>query len=161
MGADGVQVFKIPESVLVVIHTPALDILLLSRADWPDHWQSSVTGSQEGDEPLPETARREVREETGIDARLPGHVLTDWQHENEYDIWPRWQHRYADGVVRNRERVFGLCVPAGTPVVLSAREHLAARWLPWADAAEACFSRTNAHMCRELPARVAALRARS
>ena len=161
MGADGVQVFKIPESVLVVIHTPALDSLLLSRADWPDHWQS-VTGSKDfAAESFEATAIREVCEETGIDARLPGHVLTDWQHENEYDIWPRWQHRYADGVVRNRERVFGLCVPAGTPVVLSAREHLAARWLPWADAADACFSRTNAQMCRELPARVAVLKTRS
>ena len=35
---------KIPQSVLVVIHTPALEVLLLERADHPGFWQS-VTGS--------------------------------------------------------------------------------------------------------------------
>ena len=143
--------FKIPESVLVVIHTPALEVLLLSRADWPDHWQS-VTGSKDfATESFEATAIREVGEETGIDARLPGHVLTDWQVENDYAIWPRWRHRYAPGVVRNRERVFGLCVPEGTPTILSPREHLAARWLPWREAAAACFSPSNAQACLDLP----------
>ena len=142
--------FKIPESVLVVIYTPALDVLLLSRADWPDHWQS-VTGAKDFDsESFEATALREVWEETGIDALASGHVLTDWEHDNIYDIWPRWRHRYAPGVVRNRERVFGLCVPAGTSVRLSPREHVAARWLPWSEAAALCFSRTNAEICRKL-----------
>jgi len=59
--------YKKPVSVLVVIHTPSLDVLLLERARHPGFWQS-VTGSQEDDEALLETARREVREETGIDA---------------------------------------------------------------------------------------------
>jgi dATP pyrophosphohydrolase len=145
--------FKIPESVLVVIHTPALDVLLLSRADWPDHWQS-VTGSKDwAHETFEDAAVREVHEETGIDARAPGHVLTDWHFENDYPIWPRWRHRYASGVLRNRERVWGLCVPAGTPVLLSPREHLAARWLPWQEAAACCFSQSNAQACLDLPQR--------
>ena len=42
--------YKIPVSVLVVIHTPALDVLLLERAKHPGLWQS-VTGSiEEGEE---------------------------------------------------------------------------------------------------------------
>ena len=58
--------FKIPVSVLVVIHTPALEVLLIERADKPGYWQS-VTGSVDDlDEPLADTARREVQEETGI-----------------------------------------------------------------------------------------------
>ena len=58
--------FKIPESVLVVIHTPQRNVLLINRADAPDFWQS-VTGSKdEVDEPLAGTAVREVFEETGI-----------------------------------------------------------------------------------------------
>lgn len=147
--------FKIPESVLVVIHTPALEVLLLSRADWPGHWQS-VTGSKDfATESFEATAIREVHEETGIGARLPGHVLTDWQYENDYAIWPRWRHRYAPGVLRNREHVFGLCVPVGTPAILSPREHLAARWLPWREAAAACFSQSNAQACLDLPQRAA------
>jgi NUDIX domain-containing protein len=52
--------FKIPISVLVVIHTPDLQVLLLERADHPGFWQS-VTGSQDEGETLRQTAAREVR----------------------------------------------------------------------------------------------------
>lgn len=142
---------KIPESVLVVIHTAALQVLLIRRTGGQEHWQS-VTGSKDtADEPFERTARREVREETGIDADAPGCQLTDWALENTYDIWPEWLVRYAPGVVRNRERVFGLCVPAGTPVVLSPREHDAYLWLPWREAADRCFSASNAEACLLLP----------
>ena len=41
--------FKIPRSVLVVIHTPALDVLLIERADRPGLWQS-VTGSLDAED---------------------------------------------------------------------------------------------------------------
>ena len=96
-------------------------------------------------------ALRELAEETGIDARAPGCALTDWALENVYDIWPQWLHRYAPGITRNRERVFGLCVPAAAPVVLSPREHDAFEWLPWQRAAERCFSASNAEACLLLP----------
>lgn len=134
--------FKIPQSVLVVIHTPARDVLLINRADMPGHWQS-VTGSKDHeDEPFAETAAREVMEETGIDAGAGR--LSDWALENVYDIYPHYLHRYAPGVTRNREHVFGLCVPAGTPVTLNPREHTAFQWLPWRHAADTCFSPSNA-----------------
>ncbi|MCW8199680.1 dihydroneopterin triphosphate diphosphatase [Verminephrobacter aporrectodeae subsp. tuberculatae] len=144
--------WKIPESVLVLVHTPALDVLLIRRTgDGREHWQS-VTGSREHrGEPLARTARREVAEETGIDTRAPGCVLSDWALENVYAIWPEWLHRYAPGVWCNRERVFGLCVPAGTPVQLSPREHDAFEWLPWQRAAARCFSASNAEACLLLP----------
>lgn len=139
--------------MLVVIHTPALEVLLMERADKPGYWQS-VTGSLDAeDEPLDGTARREVLEETGIDVGQVGGVLTNWQQANVYEIYARWRHRYAPGVTHNTEHVFGLCVPAGTPVVLSPREHTAHQWLPWADAAERCFSPSNAQAIRQLPQR--------
>src|SRR3569832_159422 len=141
--------FKIPLSVLVVIHSPSLQVLLINRADAANYWQS-VTGAKDfEDEPLEETARREVMEETGID-RTVG-KLEDWNLENIYDIYPRWRHRYAPGVTRNTEHVFGLCVPEGTPVTLSPREHTAYRWLPWREAADACFSPSNAEAILMLP----------
>ena len=144
--------FKIPESVLVVVHTPALNVLLLRRADAPGEFWQSVTGSKDHvDEPLTHTAVREVREETGIDATHPAYTLRDWGLENLYDIYPRWRHRYAPGVTRNREHVFGLCVPEGTPVRLSPREHSRCIWLPWRDAADRCFSPSNAEACLLLP----------
>ncbi|MBC5765375.1 dihydroneopterin triphosphate diphosphatase [Ramlibacter albus] len=148
MAAD-TRPFKIPHSVLVVIHTPALEVLLINRADSPGYWQS-VTGSKDHeDEPLEATAVREVREETGIDCAIG--TLTDWQLENVYDIYPKYLHRYAPGVTRNREHVFGLCVPAGTPVALNPREHTAYRWLPYLEAADACFSPSNAEAILLLP----------
>jgi dATP pyrophosphohydrolase len=148
--APGSRPFKIPKSVLVVIHTAALDVLLIERADRPGAWQS-VTGSVDSlDEPLDQTASREVLEETGIADGL----LRDWQQTNEYEIFATWAHRYAPGVQRNFEHVFSLEVPAGIPVVLSPREHLAWRWLPWHEAAALCFSPSNAQALRDLPARL-------
>lgn len=146
--------FKIPQSVLVVIHTPALEVLLIKRADAADFWQS-VTGSKDSlDESFSETARREVQEETGIDCGLDSPLadqLQDWNLENIYEIYPCWRHRYAPGVTRNTEHLFGLQVPPGTAVRLSPHEHTAYRWLPWREAAEACFSSSNAEACLLLP----------
>ena len=147
---------KIPESVLVVIHTPGLLVLLMERADHPGFWQS-VTGSRDSlDEPLAQTVRREVLEETGIDVAL--HALVDWGKSIDYEIYPHWRHRYAPGVTRNTEHWFGLTVPDGVEVRLAPREHLRAVWLPWGEAAERCFSWSNAEAIRELPARLSAAR---
>jgi dATP pyrophosphohydrolase len=148
---------KIPESVLVVIHTPALEVLLIERADAPGYWQS-VTGSKDfPDEPPVETARREVAEETGIIVgNTPDTVLLDWQLSNIYEIYPAWRHRYAPGVTLNTESVFGLTVPRETPITLAPREHVAYQWLPWREAADKCFSPSNAEAILLLPRHVAA-----
>ena len=139
--------YKIPRSVLVVIHTPALEVLLIERADRPGYWQS-VTGSLDAeDEPLADAARREVAEETGIAAG----ILRDWAYDNVYEIYATWRHRYAPGVTHNTEHVFGLTVPAARTVTLRPREHLAQLWLPWEQAAARCFSSSNAEAIRRLP----------
>ena len=150
------RLHKIPESVLVVIHTAALEVLLIERADKPGFWQS-VTGSLDRpDEPLAETCRREVLEETGIGLAAAGAQLRDWGLVNVYEIYPVWRHRYAAGVTHNTEHVFGLTVPAPLPVRLRPREHLAWRWLPWREAADACFSPSNAEAILQLPRFIAA-----
>ena len=142
--------FKIPQSVLVVIHTPALEVLLIKRADVPDFWQS-VTGSKDDvAESFDHTARREVLEETGIDCR-PGTPLVsqllDWKLENVYEIYPGWRHHYAAGETHNTEHLFGLQVPQGTPVTLAPREHTDFVWLPHREAALRCYSPSNAEAC--------------
>ena len=147
--------YKIPQSVLVVIHTPALEVLLVRRTDpAPDggaFWQS-VTGSKDTlHEAWHTTALREVQEETGIDAAAPGHVLVDWHLENVYTIYPQWRVRYAPGVVHNTEHLCSLQVPANTPVALNPREHTACAWWPWREAAERCFSSSNAEAILLLP----------
>ena len=157
MADDGeapVRAYKIPESVLVVIHTAELQVLLIERADRPGYWQS-VTGSKDTlDEELAQTAAREVAEETGIvvgSADVPAANLRDWHLRIDYEIYPMWRHRYAPGVTRNTEHRFGLRVPRGVTVTLNPREHLRHRWLPLADAAAACFSPSNADAIRLLP----------
>lgn len=141
--------YKIPESVLVVIYTQDLEVLLLERADHPGFWQS-VTGSLDSPgEALDIAAQREVKEETGIEAAR--FELNDWRMQNVYDIYPQWQWRYAPGVSRNTEHVFGLLVPRDLEVVLAPREHLAYQWLPWRQAAEHCFSPSNATAILRLP----------
>jgi dihydroneopterin triphosphate diphosphatase len=154
---------KIPESVLVVIHTADRQVLLLERADQPGFWQS-VTGSKDAlDEPLVDAARREVAEETGIviaegspttnltNYTVSPSALRDWQLSNIYEIYPVWRHRYAPGVTHNTEHVFGLLVPRDTRVVLAPREHLSFVWLPWQEAADRCFSPSNAEAILQLP----------
>ena len=142
---------KIPVSVLVVIYTADGQVLLMERADAPGYWQS-VTGSQDAGETLAQTAIREVREETGLDATA--FELTPWDIENCYEIYERWRHRYAPGVTHNTEHVFGLRLPAAQPVTLAPREHLNYLWLPWEEAAARCFSPSNAAAIRLLSARL-------
>lgn len=160
------KAYKIPESVLVVIHTQDLNVLLIERADKPGYWQS-VTGSKDDvNEALFETAIREVWEETGIrvengamqsdkdnakETVLPRTNLRDWQLQNVYEIYPVWRHRYAPGITHNTEHVFGLLVPNGIRVTLSPREHLRYMWLPYRDAAHQCFSASNAEAILQLP----------
>jgi dATP pyrophosphohydrolase len=131
---------KRPVSVLVVVHTPALECLLLERASHPGYWQS-VTGSQEGDETLVATARREVFEETGISADLDR--FSAWNLANRFEIFAEWRDRFPEGVTHNLEHVFSLEIPAVCPVRIAVGEHRAVRWLPWREAANAVFSWTN------------------
>ena len=143
--------YKLPVSVLVLVHTADLRVLLIERADRPGFWQS-VTGSQDAGETLEETAVRELREETGLAAER--YALVDWQKQTVFEIYPHWRHRYAPGVTHNTENVFSLEMPAPVDVVLAPREHLAYAWLPWREAADKAFSWSNAAAIRELPSRV-------
>ena len=140
--------YKTPVSVLVIIHTLDLDVLLLERADHPGYWQS-VTGSQDPGETLAQTAAREVFEETGLNT--VNYPLTDWQLQNEYEIFEEWRWRYTPSVTHNTEHVFGLCLPEPTPIRIATREHLGYTWSPWQEAAEKVFSWSNAQAIQKLP----------
>ncbi|HKQ27829.1 MAG TPA: dihydroneopterin triphosphate diphosphatase [Burkholderiales bacterium] len=140
--------YKLPVSVLVVIHTESLEVLLLERALRPGLWQS-VTGSLDrADEPLELAAAREVKEETAID--VASGRLSRWNVSNTFEIYLQWRHRFAPGVTHNTEHVFSLALPSRTPVTIAAAEHVAFQWLPWREAAEKCFSWSNRDAIRML-----------
>ncbi len=146
--------YKIPRSVLVVIHTPGLEVLMMERAGWPGFWQS-VTGSLASEsEPLRETAIREVREETGLDATR--YDLRDWGVESRFEIFKKHRSRYAPGVTHNLEHVFSMEVPVPLEVTLDPAEHLGCKWLPWREAAALTISSTNRDAILALPRRCGA-----
>ena len=151
MDSNADPVYKIPLSVLVVIHTTDLQVLLIERADWPGFWQS-VTGSVDhGEDDLARTAQREVREETGLDAGR--FTLSDWGMENRFEIYNNRRRRYPPGTTHNIERVFGLLLPAPLPVTLAPAEHTRFEWLPWREAAAKCVSWSNRDAILMLPER--------
>ena len=119
----------------------------MERADKVGYWQS-VTGSVEGDETPMQTAVREVREETGLDALQ--YDLQDWQVSNVYEIYPHWRHRYAPGITENREHLFGLTLPAALPIKLAPDEHVRYEWVDWREAAKRVFSWTNVDALKRL-----------
>src|SRR3954465_15636991 len=132
---------KLPVSVLVIVHTAGGDVLLLERALRPGYWQS-VTGSLDRmDEPLERAARREVFEETGIDAS--SERLARWNVAYTFEIYQQWRHRFAPGVIHNVEHVFALELAARVPVRIAPAEHVASAWLPGQEAAARCFSWSN------------------
>ena len=144
--------YKTPISVLVLIHTPGMQVLLMERADKQGFWQS-VTGSLEvlpdgSLESLEGAAVREVQEETGLDAHA--YKLEDWGFSNVYEIYPHWRYRYAPGITQNTEHVFGLELPGPLDVQLSPKEHVRYEWVDWRDAAKRVFSWTNVEALRKL-----------
>lgn len=125
-------------SVLVVVYTADGQLLLLQRADDPDFWQS-VTGSLDEGELPPETALRELQEETG----LTGVTLTDCQYSALFEIRPRWRYRYPPGTTHNREHVFLAELEKPQPIMLQPAEHLAYCWTSIDEGIEKMWSNTN------------------
>jgi len=146
---EPIRPWKIPYSVLVVIHTSDLRVLLIKRSDMLT-WQS-VTGSKDQlEETWAQTAQREVLEETGIDVLALGLKLVDRGRESTYPIHPAYRKRYAAEVTHNTERLFTLEIPPETPIELNPREHIDFDWVMQDRASQMVFSATNAQAIRDL-----------
>ena len=139
--------FKRPESVLVVVHTPELECLLLERVEPRGFWQS-VTGTLRLAETPAECAARELAEETGLAAI----GLRDAHVRRSFPILPAWRSRYAPGVDSNVEHRWYLEVPEVRAVQIEPTEHVAYLWLPVQAAIEKVASWTNREALLELEA---------
>jgi len=136
--------------VLVIVHTAALDCLLIERVEPADFWQS-VTGTLRWGEAPADAAAREVREETGIEPI----GLEDAAVTHRFPILPAWRSRYAPDVTENVEHLWYLQVPDRCPVALDPAEHRASVWLPIAEAIRKVASWTNRDGLERLAARSA------
>ncbi len=131
--------YKRPESVLVVVHTRAGEVLMLRRTQPAGFWQS-VTGSLEWGESPRHAAERELREETGL---LAAGRLVDCRRQVRFPIVRAWRRRYAPDVRFNLEHQFRLELPGRRLIRLDPREHREYRWLPKERAARLASSWTN------------------
>lgn len=131
--------YKRPESVLVLVHSVAGEVLLLRRVA-PDDWWQSVTGSLHEGETALHAALRELREETGL---FGDDGLEDSGQVNRFEIIAPWRAKYSPSVTHNTEFVFRLALPAICDITLSAREHSEFAWLPRAAALERATSATD------------------
>lgn len=132
--------FKRPESVLVIVYTRTGKVLLMRRKDRPGFWQS-VTGSMKWDERDPVvTARREIKEETGLNT---DDGMRDWGKTYRFEIMPQWQHRYAPGTRENVEHLFSLELAEEAIVTLNPAEHVEYEWLLLSEAEKRVTSWTN------------------
>ncbi len=140
------RVYKRPESVLVVIHTLAGEVLLLRRTHPRYFWQS-VTGSLEWGETPQQAALRELKEETGLES---AGKLVDCRYSLSFPILPAWRPRYAPQVRINREHWFSLALGGRRLVRLQREEHSEHRWLPWPAAMRLASSWTNQRAIGEI-----------
>lgn len=129
--------YRRPESVLVVVHAPPDQVLLLERRDRPGFWQS-VTGSLEPEETPRQAARRELAEETGLQGEP-----ADLEQTRRFEIFPEFRHRFPPGVTRNLEHAFAFDAGSTIDIALDTSEHRRYRWLPWKEAAALTGSWSN------------------
>jgi dATP pyrophosphohydrolase len=112
--------YKIPISVLVVIHKPPTCGAADRTCRPAGFWQSSPA-ARKAKRAAELTAVREVGEETGSDARL--YPLHNWNKQDQFEIFSRWSGPLCAGTTHNTEHVFSLELPAALPVTLAPQEH--------------------------------------
>lgn len=125
--------------MLVVVYSDDAKILLLKRRSPFEFWQS-VTGSLNAGETPIETARRELKEETGL---VDQGELIDSGVTRNFTIDPRWRHRYSPGVTENTEHEWRYRLPQTIDVQIDPDEHSAFCWVPVDEAIGAVWSWTN------------------
>ena len=135
---DDKKKYKRPESVLVVIYSKTGHVLMMQRVFPEDFWQS-VTGSLEWGENAEQAAKRELKEETGLNAD----GLINCQYSQQFEIYSIWRDRYQPGVMHNQEHVFLMPLECCEEIQLDPREHRVTQWVSREEAIQMATSHTN------------------
>jgi diaminopimelate epimerase len=118
---------RVPRQVLVYVHRSGPEFMLLERI--PEHggfWQG-ITGAPEWGESDDDAARRELREETGLDAE-PTAVGFRYELRPGKPLGGRWHELYGPGIETVPEEVYEVAAPSDWEPSLNRREHIAYRW---------------------------------
>ena len=118
---------RVPRQVLVYLHLPGPEFLLLHRIERLGGFWQGVTGAPEWGESDNEAAVREVFEETGLDIASGVHSV-----DYRYELRPpadssHWESLYGPDVHTVAEEVFAAAAPDGWEPTLSW-EHDDYRW---------------------------------
>lgn len=133
--------------MLVVIYAKDTNrVLMLQRKDDPTFWQS-VTGSIEAEEKPIEAAKREIKEETGLQISSQKQLLVDCNQQIEFEIFPHFRYKYAPNITHCIEHWFLLPLESEQEPILS--EHLAYRWVSAEEAINMTKSPNNADAIRQ------------
>jgi 8-oxo-dGTP pyrophosphatase MutT (NUDIX family) len=119
---------RVPRQVLVYVHRAGPEFLLLERtAEHGGFWQG-VTGAPEWGESDDEAARRELREETRLDAEPRAVGFRYELRAVEPAQSGRWRELYGPGIEAVPEEVYAIAAPTDWEPTLDQREHAAYRW---------------------------------
>jgi lipoyl(octanoyl) transferase len=116
--------------IKIVVHDGERVLLLHRRPERGDFWQP-ITGSIEDGELPPETAHRELAEETGFDGQPATIDL-----EQSFLIDSQYLAATHSPPIIATETCFAFEVPPGTPIQMDPNEHDGHGWFSFADAYE-------------------------
>jgi dATP pyrophosphohydrolase len=148
---------RAPHNVLVLPYRRrpdgACEYAVFRRSDDPGEFWQSVAGGLEDEETAPEAARRELVEETGLSAPAERWIPLDTKASVPVTFF-RGGALWGPEIYVVQVHAFGVDVTAAPDVALS-HEHIAHRWLPFAEAERLVRYESNKIALWELNERLA------
>jgi len=125
--------FKIEAIPYVVDDDKTIRYLMIKRTPEDGGYWQPVTGTLNDGEKLLDCVKRELNEETGIQA---DHIINISEVLYKFD----WKNKHGDTIL---EFVYAVQYPAKTEIVLSPDEHDDYKWCSYDEAMETLYTDNN------------------